>query len=207
MTSERQKRKTVYNKKWRRENREKYRAQRKRYYDKHKTKILANQKKYYEKDKTRRLAVNDLYRKAHRVIINEQGRVGRYKKGKAPAKEYSFYRELIQQLVYLSAQDRAIIYKLILSLPLTSLQRNLVEQTAKGKSQIDMCQERNVNQSTICKMWNGSYHYKYEKFMGGIHKKFCKKIALHTDMQTYLRQLKLYWSDNEFRENRPLLKK
>ena len=194
--------KAAYMKKWRQEHPERVKEQRQRYEKKHKDKIKGHSRIFYQRHKARLNAINKAYYAAHRDRLNELARKRHYN-GKAPSKPYTFYRDFIRRLQRRTDADQLKVWKFLLNCNLTKIQRNLVIKTMEGKTQKEISRERKLTQSTICKTWNGNYHFEEEKFHGGIYAKFLRKISDNKEMQEYLKQLNLLWyKGNEYEETK-----
>lgn len=143
------------NKKWAENNKEKMKEVRKRYYQNNKEKMDAQ---------------SIAYNKLHHVRKSIRQRIAKYEKKGLPVPEqtYSFYRDTIMH-----ASPADPIWEEMLRLDLTDCQRNLILITRTGKTQKQIAEELNVNQSSITKTWNGNIDYQPGSAIsyGGIYRK------------------------------------
>lgn len=185
-----------YRNKYYRKNRAKIRAQTKLRYLKNADKLRERSRDYYNKNKEVMNERSNRYRKNHMAQINEWSRKNYYKRQNRPVRHklYSFYRDFVKAINKVSGnQNKLAIYKIILSLPLTKLQKKLVLLTKRGLSQKEIATQMNVTQGTICKAWNGSQRVSKRIFYGGIYNKFIKLVSKDEEIQGFLQQLNLKW--------------
>jgi hypothetical protein len=166
----------------------------KEYAAKNKEKISKWHADYYQRTKIVRDAKSILYKHKNRRSVNEWHRKRSYVGKEIPDKTYAFYRDFIKDVdLVIDKTDRTIIYATLLALPLTEKQKQLVTLSFNGESQIDIARKLGLNQSTVCKMWNGSANYITYKMYGGIYNKFLKFLEKEDTIRQYLDSLKLRW--------------
>lgn len=185
-----------YNKAWRKANPEKAKASVLAWCKKNRDRINELQAIRYQKNHERLDELHEIYRAAHRKVINEQNRLRERKVHGLDykPKPYVFYRDLISELKYLPLEDQKKVHKMVLSLPLTAKQRELAMLTFAGNTQAETCRLLKKCQPTLCKTWNGcQYSGRGKLFYGGIYTKFKVAVSLKLDWQRTLTDLNLRW--------------
>jgi hypothetical protein len=185
----------AYRKAYYKKNKAKIAAQRKAFYERDKAKIQERSRKYYQENREARDKYANAYKDAHKPQINEHSRQNYYKRLGRPIKNkpYSFYRDFIKQIKNVKGcTNRVNVYRLLLAMPLTDHQKNLIRMTRDGKSQVEIAKKLNITQCSICKAWNGSQRSD-KKYFGGIYNKLLKLVLKNEEVRAFLESLNLKW--------------
>lgn len=190
---------TQYMREWREKNREHLNAWRRAYYKKNKDKFAKQFKERYQKDGSKLRAwfrkyykdhKREIYirqqawRKMNRSFIHEIARKSYHKRmGRQliPTKTYSFYRDCIKFVKELHRSYQEPIYNLLLTLPLTPREHQVISLSKEGKKQVQIAKHMITSQTAVCLLW------------GDIHKKLLIAIQDNPTLSQTFEQHNLRW--------------